>query len=108
LAQNLGDVSSADDLRSTVMDLRDRLAKAGHQNIVVALIGVANNRPLVVIAVNESAQNLGLKAGNLVKVASQTLGGGGGGKPDLAQGGGQDTAKIADALTALRQAVETA
>src|SRR5699024_87169 len=42
LAQNLGDVSSADDLRSTVMDLRDRLAKAGHQNIVVALIGVAN------------------------------------------------------------------
>ncbi|HEY4534439.1 MAG TPA: alanine--tRNA ligase [Enteractinococcus sp.] len=108
LAQHLGDISSADDLRSAVVDLRERLTKAGKQNIVVALIGVANNRPLVVIATNEGAQDLGLKAGNLVKTASQILGGGGGGKPDLAQGGGQDVSKIQDALTALRQAVETA
>ena len=108
LTHNLGDVSSADDLRSTVLDLRDRLTKAGNQNIVVGMVGTANNRPLVVISVNEGAQALGLKAGNLVKTASQMLGGGGGGKPDLAQGGGQDASKLDEALTSIRQEVETA
>ena len=106
LAHNVGEVSSADDLRATAQDLRDRLTKAGNQNIVVAIIGIANNRPLVVISANDGAQNLGLKAGNLVKAASQVLGGGGGGKPDLAQGGGQDVSKIDDALAAIRQKVQ--
>lgn len=108
LAHNFGAVSSADDLRSAVQDLRDRLTKAGNQNIVVAMIGTANNRPLVVIAVNEGAQAKGLKAGTLVKTASQVLGGGGGGKPDLAQGGGQDVSKIDEALATLRQHIEAA
>lgn len=108
LTHNLGDISSADDLRSTVLDLRDRLTKAGNQNIVVGMVGTSNNRPLVVISVNEGAQTLGLKAGNLVKAASQMLGGGGGGKPDLAQGGGQDVTKLDEALASIRQEVETA
>ncbi|MDN6457933.1 MAG: DHHA1 domain-containing protein, partial [Yaniella sp.] len=108
LTHNLGDISSADDLRSTVLDLRDRLTKAGNQNIVVGMVGTSNNRPLVVISVNEGAQALGLKAGNLVKAASQMLGGGGGGKPDLAQGGGQDVTKLDEALASIRQEVETA
>ena len=108
LAHNMGEVASADDLRSAALDLRDRLTKAGNQHIVVGMIGTSNARPLVVIAVNEGAQNLGLKAGNLVKAVSQVLGGGGGGKPDVAQGGGQDASKIDDALTTLRREVETA
>lgn len=107
LVHNMGDISSADDLRSTVLDLRDRLTKVGKQNIVVGMVGTANDRPLVVIAVNEGAQALGLKAGNLVKTASQMLGGGGGGKPDLAQGGGQDASKLDDAVAAIRREVET-
>lgn len=106
LAQHLGTVPGADDLRSAVQDLRDRLTKAGSENIVIALTGVSNERPLVVIAVNEGAQALGLKAGALVKTVSQVLGGGGGGKPDLAQGGGQDATKIDEALQKLRQDVQ--
>lgn len=107
LAHNMGEIPSADDLRSTVLDLRDRLTKIGKQNIVVGMVGKANNRPLVVIAANEGAQALGLKAGNLVKAASQMLGGGGGGKPDLAQGGGQDVSKLDDAIATIRREVET-
>src|SRR5690625_1366094 len=106
LAQHIGAVPSADDLRSAALDLRDRLTKAGNQNIVVALLGTSNDRPLVVIAVNDGAQQLGLKAGSLVKTVSQVLGGGGGGKPDVAQGGGQDASNINEALAALRQDVE--
>lgn len=44
-----------------------------------------------------------MKAGDLVRGASKMLGGGGGGKPDFAQGGGADASKIDAALEALTQ-----
>ena len=44
----------------------------------------------------------GLKAGDWVKVAAQVCGGGGGGKPDMAQAGGKDPSKTAEALDAAR------
>jgi alanyl-tRNA synthetase len=43
---------------------------------------------VVVIAVNEAGRGFGLSAGTLVGIAARALGGGGGGKPDVAQGGG--------------------
>ncbi|GMA37724.1 hypothetical protein GCM10025876_39280 [Demequina litorisediminis] len=85
-------------------DVRTRLGDA--KPVVVAASAVVGGRPQVVIATNGPARDLGVRAGDLVKVAAQTLGGGGGGKPDLAQGGGQDPAKVADALVAVRDAIE--
>ena len=65
--------------------------------------------PLTVIATNEAARERGLKAGELVRTAAKTLGGGGGGKPDVAQGGGQNPAAIGDAVAAVERLVaETA
>ena len=55
---------------------------------MVAVIGVAADKPVVVIAVNEAGRGSGLAAGQLVGVAARALGGNGGGKPDVAQGGG--------------------
>ena len=49
----------------------------------------------------EAARKQGIKAGDLVRGASKILGGGGGGKPDFAQGGGADATKINEALEAL-------
>jgi alanyl-tRNA synthetase len=70
---------------------------------------VANGKPLTVIATNEAARERGLKAGDLVRTAAKTLGGGGGGKPDVAQGGGQNPAAIGDAVDAVERLVaETA
>ena len=66
---------------------------------------VLGARPVVVVATNALARERTLQAGALVKVAAQTLGGGGGGKPDLAQGGGQDATRIGDALAAIERAV---
>ena len=40
-----------------------------------------------------------------MRVASSVLGGGGGGKDDMAQGGGSDSAKIADAISAIKEAL---
>jgi alanyl-tRNA synthetase len=46
-----------------------------------------------------------VKAGALVKIGSTVLGGGGGGKDDFAQGGGTDTSKSQEALTAISNAL---
>ncbi|MDY3677770.1 MAG: alanine--tRNA ligase [Actinomyces urogenitalis] len=96
---NLGSVGSADALRSLVLDVRQRLGEG--EPAVVAVGGVSGERPLVIVATNAAARDLGAKAGDLVRVAAKTLGGGGGGKPDLAQGGGQDAAALDEALRAL-------
>jgi alanyl-tRNA synthetase len=50
----------------------------------------------------------GVKAGQLVKVAAQVVGGGGGGRDTMAQAGGKDPEKLGDALAAARAAIEAA
>ncbi|QGZ47987.1 alanine--tRNA ligase [Streptomyces sp. QHH-9511] len=101
------DGTSADDLRRLVLDVRGRIP--GDRPAVVALFTTANGRPLTVIATNEAARERGLKAGDLVRTAAKTLGGGGGGKPDVAQGGGQNPDAVGDAIEAVeRLVVETA
>ncbi|WP_327322296.1 alanine--tRNA ligase [Streptomyces sp. NBC_01210] len=106
------DGTGADDLRKLVLDVRGRLNQssgAGDRPAVVALFTTANGRPLTVIATNEAARERGLKAGDLVRTAAKTLGGGGGGKPDVAQGGGQNPDAIGDAVAAVERLVaETA
>ena len=93
-------------MRALAIDVRQRLGDA--RPSVVALCATSNERPVVVIATNETARAAGVKAGDLVKTASTVLGGGGGGKPDLAQGGGQHAEKIDDALAAVVHAIEGA
>ncbi|MFI0738648.1 alanine--tRNA ligase [Streptomyces sp. NPDC021100] len=100
------DGTGADDLRKLVLDVRGRIT--GGRPAVVALFTVANGRPLTVIATNEAARERGLKAGDLVRTAAKTLGGGGGGKPDVAQGGGQNPEAVADAIAAVERLVAEA
>lgn len=95
--------ADSDDLRQLAMDLRGRF---GAQSAVVAVAGEAKGRPVIVVGTTEAARSEGLSAGDLVKQACAVLGGGGGGKPDLAQGGGQDPAKITDALDSVLSSVQ--
>ena len=55
------------------------------------------------MAVNQAAIERGVNAGDIVKAAAPTIGGRGGGKPDLAQGSGTD----AEGLEAAYAAVDT-
>jgi len=89
-------------LRALAEALRQHLHDA---NAVVAVGGVFKDRPSVVVATTASARDTGLKAGNLVKIAAQTMGGGGGGRPDLAQGGGKDAGTLAEALQAIEREI---
>ena len=99
VGHDAGGEAAADDVRAMVLDARQRLGDAAPS--VVAVTGGAKGRPVVVIATNQPARDRGIRAGELVRIAAQTLGGGGGGKDDIAQGGGQDPAKTGAALDAV-------
>lgn len=88
------------DVRTLALDVRSRLAP--ERPGVSVVIGTGGGRPSVVVAVNDAGRAAGLSASTLVRVATEVLGGKGGGKDDVAQGGGADPAKADDALAAVR------
>ncbi|MFX4273185.1 alanine--tRNA ligase [Propionibacteriaceae bacterium Y1685] len=90
------------DLRQLALDIRGRITDSP---AVVALIGGTAEKPTVVVVTNDEARTRGLAAGDLVKVASEKLGGRGGGKADVAQGGGTNGAAGPEALTAVEHAI---
>jgi alanyl-tRNA synthetase len=72
---------------------------------VVALIGVEDGKASAVVGVTDDLAK-SLSAVELVKAGVAKLGGkGGGGRPDMAQGGGPDTSKASEALQAIEAAV---
>jgi alanyl-tRNA synthetase len=90
------DGANAGDVRKLALDIRGRMP--ADRPGVVALIGSSNNKPAVVVAVNETGRSWGISANALVRVAAQALGGSGGGKDDVAQGGGADLTHVDQAL----------
>ncbi|HVH93646.1 MAG TPA: alanine--tRNA ligase-related protein, partial [Nocardioidaceae bacterium] len=90
------DGAGAGDVRKLALDVRNRLPQG--QPGVVAIIGSSNGKPAVVVAVNDTARSWGISANALVKVAALALGGSGGGKDDVAQGGGADVTHADQAL----------
>ena len=90
------------DLRSLVTGIKGRL---GSEPAVVALLGDVDGKVPFVVASSNAAQGLGVKAGELVASFGPKIGGRGGGKPDMAQGSGSDSAGIPAALDAIRDRV---
>jgi len=100
VAQRMAGGTSASDLRSLVGDIR---GKVGSEPAVIALIAEGDDDSVpFVVAVNPAAQDLGLKANDLVKALGAAVSGRGGGKADMAQGSGKGAAGIDAALAALR------
>ncbi len=65
---------------------------------VVVVIGSADDKVAVVAALTDEAQARGLSANDLVRAVGPLVGGKGGGKADVAQGGGTDVSRIDEAL----------
>ncbi len=89
---------SGGDLRTLATDLRDRL---GTQPAVVALIGGSDGKAAALVATNDAARGLGIRAGQLIATACAELGGKGGGRDDMAQGGGTQPEAAPQALAAI-------
>ena len=100
VAQRMSAGMTPADLRSLVGDIRGKL---GSDPAVVALIaeGDGDSVPYAVAA-NPAAQDLGIRANDLVKQLAAAVDGRGGGKADLAQGSGKDSSGIDAALDAVR------
>ena len=99
-----GGVAPAD-LRALASDVRGRL---GARPGVVALFGADDaGKVSFVVATTAAARDAGLAAGKLVPVFASAVGGRGGGKPDLAQGGGTDPSGVPAAIDALRRELAT-
>jgi alanyl-tRNA synthetase len=93
---------TGNDLRALASDVRGRL---GARPGVVALFSAADDRVSFVVATTAAARERGLAAGALIPAFAPAVGGRGGGKPDLAQGGGGNPAGVPAAVRALREAV---
>ena len=109
VAQRMSAGMTAADLRSLAGDIRGKL---GNDPAVVALIaeGPPGESPTVpyAVAANSAAQDLGLRANDLVKQLAAAVDGRGGGKSDLAQGSGKNSSRIDAALDALRAEIARA
>lgn len=89
-------------LRTMVDELKQKLGSA-----IILLATESGNKVQLASGVSKDLIERGLHAGNLIKGAAQLCGGGGGGRPDMAQAGGKDASKINDALDFTKQYVES-
>jgi alanyl-tRNA synthetase len=91
-----------------LLDLSDRIK--GKLGSAAVLLGSGSGDDSVQLVANltEDAVRAGLKAGDVIGKVAKMVGGGGGGRPNMARAGGKDPSKLDEALDAGRQAmVET-
>jgi alanyl-tRNA synthetase len=102
----LSDVVDVPDQKA-LLELSDRLKQSLGDSAVV--LGTAHDGRVHLIAnFTPAAVERGAKAGDVVRVAATVAGGGGGGRDTMAQAGGRDPEKLADALATARAEIEKA
>jgi alanyl-tRNA synthetase len=109
VAHQAPDGTAADGIRKLALDVRGQLP-ADRPGVVV-IASVPAERPAVVVAVTDQARARGLAAGSLIVTATGVLGGRGGGRDDVAQGGGAELGDaaarlIAEAFGAVQAVIE--
>ncbi len=89
-------------LRDLGDDLKNKLGEG-----VIVLASDCDGKVNLVVMATESALSKGAHAGNLIKAIAPKVGGGGGGRPNMAQAGGKNPAGIADALAEAKAVLTT-
>ncbi|MEW4528895.1 alanine--tRNA ligase [Maioricimonas sp. JC845] len=85
--------------RDILREYADQL-RSGGQDVCLLLATEVDGKVALIAAVSKELTKKGVKAGDCVREAAKAVGGGGGGRLDLAEAGGKDPAKIDDALAA--------
>jgi len=85
----------------TLRQMADRFREQYPKHGVVVLTSIINKKPIIIAGVTQDLVSQDIKAGDLVNFVAKTLGGGGGGKPTLAQAGGNNPEKIDEALNSV-------
>ena len=92
----IADVNNMNDLR----ELADNW-KSSNKSDVLVLAANNNGKANMIISLDQKALDKGLKAGELIKIAAPIFGGGGGGRPNMAQAGGKKPEGLNDAIKAV-------
>ncbi len=87
------DVSDMNQLRQMVDEMKQKLESG-----IILLAAVNNDKVQLASGVTKDLVTKGYHAGNLIKETAKICGGGGGGRPDMAQAGGKDATKLSEAL----------
>ncbi len=93
--------TSSDTMRKMADWFRDRVSMGGV--LVIGMVSEAE-KPQLLAAVTKDLTDK-VHAGNLIKEVARIVGGGGGGRPNMAQAGGKDPDKLGDALARARQLI---
>ncbi len=90
---------------NALRDLGDQLKTKLGEGVVV-LASPAGGKVSLIAMATDGAMQKGAHAGNLIKAIAPTVGGGGGGRPNMAQAGGKNPAGIAEALAQAASVLE--
>ena len=89
-------------------DIGDKArARPEANTVILASLNTEDDSCQLVVMADDRAVNMGVNAGVLVKEACAILGGKGGGRKNLAQGGGREGSKLEEALTRIRELVKS-
>lgn len=91
----------ADAMRELGDKLRDKLGKS-----LIVLASSNGSKVIFISMASKDAVSAGIHCGNLIREVAKTAGGSGGGKPDMAQAGGKEPGKIADALNSVYDIIQ--
>ncbi len=94
---------AANDLAVMGDKLKDKLTQAG----VIVLASEKDDKISFIAMANKDALEKGVHSGNIIREITKIAGGSGGGKPDLARGGGKDASKLSYAIAAVEALVES-
>ncbi len=87
--------ATVDMLRNLCDEIKNKYAD---NPVVIVLSNLADDKITFLASANKAAVAKGAHAGNIIREVTKAAGGSGGGKPDMAQGGGKDASKIPEAI----------
>ncbi|MCX8061070.1 MAG: alanine--tRNA ligase [Anaerolineales bacterium] len=83
----------------TLRQIIDRFRQKNPRQGIIVLSSELNQRPQVLVGITDDLVKQGWSAIDLVRYIAEPLGGGGGGRPNLAQAGGKDATKLNEAIS---------
>ncbi|MGG0273913.1 alanine--tRNA ligase [Bacillus rhizoplanae] len=95
-------VADMNNLRTMMDDLKNKL-----QSAIIVLAAVSDDKVNILAGVTKDLIEQGYHAGKLVKEVASRCGGGGGGRPDMAQAGGKNPEQVEDALAFVEEYVKS-